>query len=293
MTPFGRVLVAAGDAPDRALMDYVALLAALCPSASFWITHVARDSATRTTEAALRLEDALSDALRQLVAQQRLTLRTHVGEPLDVLLQEAVGLRADLVLLGVLNDKRRTLARRFAMQAPCSVWMVPASATPRLDRILAAVDFSSRSADALGLATNIAVAAGLEQCDVLHVRFDAATAGFEEYSDLDAERAERAFALFTARIETHGIDLQPVLRESADRAGTIVRTAVDRRSDVIVMGTRGRSRAAAAILGSQTEHVLSTSPVPVLAVKHFGTQLRLIDALRARPSHADGYLRFT
>jgi nucleotide-binding universal stress UspA family protein len=171
--------------------------------------------------------------------------------------------------------------------------MVPGDSPVRLERILAAVDFSPRSAEALSVATAIGAAAGIERCDVVHVRFDASAAAFDEYQEALAEQDEYDFGLFTARIDTHGVDLQPILRESADLPGTILRTADECGSSLIVMGTRGRGRASAAILGSETEEVLSASTVPVLAVKRAGTQLRLLDALRERPSRRGGDFKFS
>lgn len=266
----------------------------LWPSASFWVTHaVERLGAVPHAFAAPLLEDYLPDTLRSLVGEGRLIVRTRIGRPLDILLEEAVALNADLMLVGTAGDRRRTLTRNLAMKAPCSVWMVPVGAVPRLNGVLAAVDFSPRSADSLRVATALAAAAGLERCDVLHVRFDPATAGYDEYNAAVYEREQYEFALFAGRIETHGVELRPMLRESGDLPLTIVRTAADCGSDVIVMGTRGRSRASAVILGSETEHVLTASPIPVLAVKHFGTQLRLLDALSDRPRRGHGDPKFT
>jgi nucleotide-binding universal stress UspA family protein len=47
----------------------------------------------------------------------------------------------------------------------------------------------------------------------------------------------------------------------------IVRTAQHEGCDLIVMAARGRGAIKSALLGSQTAHVLSLSPIPVLVVK--------------------------
>jgi nucleotide-binding universal stress UspA family protein len=47
----------------------------------------------------------------------------------------------------------------------------------------------------------------------------------------------------------------------------IVRVAQREGCDVIVMAARGRGAVKSALLGSQTAHVLSLSPIPVLVVK--------------------------
>ncbi len=46
------------------------------------------------------------------------------------------------------------------------------------------------------------------------------------------------------------------------------------------MARGGRSRSAAVLLASETEHALMQATVPVLAVKHFGARMRLLQALR-------------
>lgn len=281
--PFSRVLLGATcTEEDGALFEYAALLARLRCAASFHVAYVlpagfsaatGRDLA-HATPAHLPFLGALSDA-------GRLTSSSHIGDPLDVLLQQALRIESDLLLVSQarVGGGRRPLARRLAMQAPCSVWMIPVGAPCRLDRVLAPVDLSPRSADALALATAVASAAGIDCCQVLHVRFEPSTTGYQEYEAASADNERDAFTLFAARVDWHRVDLEPILLESADVTGAILRVAAEKKADLIVMGTRGRSSAAAVVLGSETDHVLMSSSVPVLAVKHFGASLRLLDAL--------------
>jgi hypothetical protein len=51
-------------------------------------------------------------------------------------------------------------------------------------------------------------------------------------------------------------------------------------SDLIVMGTRGRSQAAFVLLGSTTSAMMAATSVPLLAVKHYGSHMSLLEALR-------------
>ena len=62
-------------------------------------------------------------------------------------------------------------------------------------------------------------------------------------------------------------------------ARAILRVAESYRADLVVMGTRGRTRAAAMLIGSETEHTLQESGGPVLAVKRLGSHLRFVEAL--------------
>jgi nucleotide-binding universal stress UspA family protein len=208
------------------------------------------------------------------------TVRHVRGPVLDSVLHEIVAFHADLLLVGSgrSGDDRRSLVRRLAMQAPCSVWMVPAGAAASIRRMLVPVDFSPRSADALKVATAIAATSGAG-CAVLHVRFDPTLAAPEEAVTAVLGREHQAFNILTARTDLHGVEVAGLFEDGGDVARVVLRVAEDRQADLTVMGTRGRTRAAALLIGSETEHVLQESARPVLAVKHFGAHLRLTEAL--------------
>ena len=145
----------------------------------------------------------------------------------------------------------------------------------------------------MSVATALAEAAGLDECLALHVEFNQAVVTFDEIDEIVAEDRDRAFALFIAPINLHGVWVKPLFVDSPNVAQTIVRTAVEQACDLIVMGTRGRSPSAAVLLGSETEHCLMTAPVPLLAVKHFGARLSLLQALRDERLRKRGDERYT
>jgi nucleotide-binding universal stress UspA family protein len=201
------------------------------------------------------------------------------GDVLDALLECAGASGADLLLLGHSGRGRRSLARRLAMKAPCSVWMAPDGSPVTLDRILVPVDLSRSSADTLSVAAALTALAGQDECCALHVYFNDAPVTFDEFEEVIADDHDQAFALFIAPVDLHGVFTKPLFVESAHVGRTILNVAAQRGCDLIVMGTRGRSRSAAVLLGSETEQIMMDTSVPVLAVKHRGAQLRLRQAL--------------
>ncbi len=56
------------------------------------------------------------------------------------------------------------------------------------------------------------------------------------------------------------------LRQGPDSAGILLHAAAD--ADVLVVGSRGRGRAASAVLGSVSARCVHESPVPVLVIPH-------------------------
>ena len=171
------------------------------------------------------------------------------------------------------------MARRLAMVSPASVWLVPEGASPQITRILAPIDFSDHSADALSVAIHIARASGLKRLHALHVYVDPSTIRYDEHIEEVIGQEEAAFEKLLARVDTQGVDVEPIFVEGGRITQEILRTAQQQGCDLIVMNTRGRSRAASVLLGSTTSDTMADTMVPMLAVKHFGGRMTLVEAL--------------
>jgi nucleotide-binding universal stress UspA family protein len=90
---------------------------------------------------------------------------------------------------------------------------------------------------------------------------------------------EKAFEKFLAGIDTKGVEVNTILIEGTQTAQDILQTAQRLGSDLIVMNTRGRSHAASVLLGSITSATKVATGVPLLAVKHYGSRMTLLEAL--------------
>jgi nucleotide-binding universal stress UspA family protein len=280
---YRRVLVAMPAEPGPAFLEYAELASRLLSPEAVRLLHLApgREPGILDSDGRVRIVSDLPPLLRAMRESRDLSIGAVNGDVLSGVLQEAVNMRADLLIVPGASaaSSRRAFERRLAMMAPCSVWMVPAEAVPRVDRILAPVDFSPRSADALDVATAIAERAGSSSCRALHVRFNSTLAAGDEVDEILAGEEQEAFSIFAARVDLHGVDPDPVFEEGADVSRTILRVAAEQQADLVVMGTRGRTRAASMLIGSETEHTLQSSDIPVLAIKHFGSRLRFLEAL--------------
>jgi nucleotide-binding universal stress UspA family protein len=284
---FRRVLLPlSGRETDKGLLSYAAMLRGVLGSPDIRCLHVARDpdSVVLRGEIERRIGHAIPGGRCDFVE----------GDILDSILAAAGGYEADLILIGhASRRRRRSLARRLAGEAPCSVWMAPEGSPATIRRILVPIDFSRRSADTLAAATAIAAAAGLDECFALHVEFNDVLVSFDDFDEILAEDRDRAFGLFIAPIDLHDVWVKPIFVDSARVADTIVREAAERSCDLIVMGTRGRSPSAAVLLGSETEQCIMTTGTPLLAVKHFGARLSLLGALGDERLRRRGEDRFT
>lgn len=286
MQDLQRVVVAVPSRVERHVLDYVEYVARWHPGASFHLLHVLEpDVEVRLDWEAVR--PALPAALVARRAAGRLTASTVVGTVPDALLSAGRSLQADLLVLGSGSRARRPLLRRLAMAAPFDLLMVPRPVRPpRLARILVPVDFSAHSALALQHAAAIAARMDLEAVDLLHVRFNDAVTRYDGYDDILLAEERETYSLFVARIDLGGVEVRPVFREAPRIARAILETAAELDSDLLVMATRGRSRAASVLLGSEADEVLLRSSLPVLAIKRGGAaRPGLLEALLDPHAH--------
>jgi nucleotide-binding universal stress UspA family protein len=286
MQRFRRIVApVGGSGEDGGLLRYAAMICRLATGAEVHCIHVRRRSSVYPE---LHRTDKKWEELCRHCGDPcgRANVHYHAveGDLTDEVLRFAASIKAELIVAGASRSAgaRRSFARRLAMNAPCSVWAVPHDFPARISRVLVPIDFSVRAADALSVGTSIAASVGLEECEALHVSFNEASVTYDEYADLIRENEEGAFAIFAARVDLHGVHVKPRFVEASHAAHAIARVAAETRADLIVMGTRGRSRSASVLLGSETDQMLRDTTVPLLAVKHFGARMRLLPALLER-----------
>jgi len=285
MALFPRMLVPLSlTEPDAGLLRYAARLVGLGLATDVLFAHAApSDQVDDVAQRRAELEAAVAAGFAAPPGV-RLTFEVGVGPRVDWLIEAAIAFKADATVLGHRKARSgsRSLAHRLCTIAPCSVWLVPEGSPADVRQVLAPVDFSDHSADGLAAATTVARAAGLDRCLALHVSFDASTIRYHEH--VTAARADEraAFAEFLGRVDRHGVAVEPIMEESPQVARAVLRVAAARAVDLIVMSTRGRSRAESILLGSVTAKVISESPVPVLAIKHAGARMNLFQILTDR-----------
>jgi nucleotide-binding universal stress UspA family protein len=278
----------ARTAADAGLIRYAAMVARLGTAHEIRLVHVLPSSTEATVHAHDRvlceLEAEVRPHLSDLPDSTRVCFDVLKGPLFDRLLAVAAEQEADLMLVGHgrANPGQRALARRLAMKAPCSVWMVPEGAAPQLRRFLVPIDFSDYAADTMQVATSLARLADHPEVLALHVFFNEASVSYEGYEEVLRGQEAAAFERFLAPVKCHGVKVTPLFVEGAQPGHVINRVAAEQGADLILMASRGRSRSAAILLGSVTEETLMEARVPVLVVKHFGAQLGLLQVLLDR-----------
>lgn len=161
--------------------------------------------------------------------------------------------------------------------------------TPSIARLLVPIDFSAGSTRAGEYAVVLATALGAS-VHLLHVLEEsfATEPSWEFYQAEVVARGDRVLPETRARLDAvaggfsrNGVKATTEVR-SGRPAREIVAVAASRGSDLIVMGTHGRSGLHHLLHGSVAEHVVRKAPCPVLAVCEPG--VGYIPAMSAQPS---------
>ncbi|MBI5100766.1 MAG: universal stress protein [Nitrospirae bacterium] len=190
--------------------------------------------------------------------------------------------RPDLLVIGFRSHMFRPSSSErliMSLRAPMLVVRTRSDAPPvrigsvRIRKILCPVDFSEHSKKAVSFACSYAsvYGAGLTLINVIpsHIikerlslwnRMD--DRDLERFDDLMRAESEAAISSLSRECGTEG-DTE-VLEGSPGEM--ISKFASERSFDLIVIGARGLSYLESILIGSTTEHVLKTSPCPVLVV---------------------------
>lgn len=148
----------------------------------------------------------------------------------------------------------------------------------KLERILFPTDFSEHAACAQEYALSLARQFSAE-LRIIHVVqlysyvFDFGVDNTSQYESVTATLRKMLDELLDAL----AAEPIPVTGEliQGDPVGEIIRVAREESSDMIVMGTHGRSALEHALLGSVAEKVVRKAPCPVLTVRKPGHEFKM------------------
>ncbi|MFY8105067.1 MAG: universal stress protein [Ramlibacter sp.] len=144
-------------------------------------------------------------------------------------------------------------------------------------RILVATDASPLSRKAEKAAVGLATATGA-RLFALHVIPHYPTSYFEGAVTLTPDEIGRIEGTWTARGQKvvdavvaaagrAGVPAQGVLSHSDQVAEAVIAAARKHKCDLIVMASHGRRGLSRVLLGSETQHVLTHSAIPVLVLR--------------------------
>jgi nucleotide-binding universal stress UspA family protein len=212
-----------------------------------------------------------------------LVLATEAGDPAATIIDQAVAIPADLVVMGTHGRSGfermmlGSVAEKVLRKAPCPVMMIPPHVTAvrpddvQFPNVLCPIDFSPASMQAFGVALNFARQTNgtvtlLHVIEWLAEHDPRAYAGFDVSAyrqHLADDATERMQALETGQKSVSRQEVVAVGRAHRE----ILRAATESSASLIVMGAQGRGGIGLTLFGSTTQQVVREATCPVMAVR--------------------------
>jgi universal stress protein E len=267
---------------NRALRQ--AGLMSQAPNVQIALVHVVDDDQPQVLvemeqREAQRVLNEQMDSMPELRGVQARSM-VVTGDPFDGILRAAAAVKPDLIVMGshrkqlLLDIFVGTTIERVIRKGTFPVLMVNNEAQRRYEKVVAAVDMSDPSADAL----RVALSTGLvstRHATLLHAFWPMAKgkmfvagiakAAIEEYVGSERQRARDELAAFLIAndLERERWSLRV---EEGGPMEVISRAVSEIEPDLLVIGTHGRSGLLKALIGSVTEEALRSLSVDILAV---------------------------
>ncbi len=227
------------------------------------------------------LERDLKERVAMLLSPQNVSVKVEPGwgHPEGYLFELAHRQKAELVVVG--THRRHGLGRlRFGSvsrtvlhHATASVAVVPPLqeqhrlVTPKLDRVLAATDFSDFGNEAIAYACAVLRRGGMLK--IVHVLepADASRGKNKPQPGKENPKLRAELRALVPKDAQESFEIETEILESSDIAEAIRQAAENFRADAICIGARGRGGALKTLLGGVSSALMAKSRKPVLMVR--------------------------
>ncbi len=135
------------------------------------------------------------------------------------------------------------------------------------DDSVAAAQYAAKLADDVSatlLLTNIFNQRDIDMMNVVATRVGEFTV--EKYVKENIEEREESLEAIAAKINTQKLDIETSVRIEVPYEGLLQEIA-EKKPDLLVMGTKGRSNLVGAIIGSCAQKMFRRCPIPLLSIR--------------------------
>lgn len=243
---------------------------------------------SQTTEMIAAVESELARVVATAVPAGVVSRQqVESGRDFVAIIRRARQIQAGLIVIGAHGDHPPsasffgTTAQKLARKSSIPLLVVKQPSPAAYRRMLIATDFSQASRQAMEVAMTVAPQA---EIDLLHVhrfwgesRLSLAGTGPEDRSRYRRQYEDSISTMlqeWLAKIELQGRRVKLHVRQGTP-AAVISHLAVELQTDLLVMGTTGRTGLPYLLLGSVAEKVLHTAPCDTLIVRPEGFRFDL------------------
>jgi len=269
-----RILLATDCSPFSEGAEQEAIFFAQACGAELTILHIIEDNPEFSTighETVREMEEAARAHLEKIhkmavneEIKAEIVIR-HSDDPVEVINEEVLKRKIDIVITG--RRGRRGLKKllmgvvteKVASMVPCKTLIVPKDFVLEGDGVLLATDGSAHSENAENEAINM-----VSRCDYL--KYICVLSAAENATEL-AEAKERVQRIADSLREKNQKIAIETVAEIGAPCDLIVRKATEKKVDVIIMGSQGKTGLQRLLMGSVSAQLIAVSPCSVLITK--------------------------
>jgi nucleotide-binding universal stress UspA family protein len=193
----------------------------------------------------------------------------------------------DLLILGRKKGEPvfESLVENLSQKYPKPVLLLPENPPASVFKnIFLPIDFSMHSKVSIMLALEISgkTQADIQCCHLYEVPSGYSKTGksFEAFAAIMLENAKKDYKNFLRQNSLPDLPCTFILRDKKDEADNIMDYAQSFHTDLLIIGSRGRTRSAAVLLGSVAEKLVNSNhEIPMLVMKEKGENMSFLEAL--------------
>ncbi len=277
------------SAMDDCLIPYSLKVASITEVEEVIFMHVLKDKSSQAKKKKAAIEHKIESFTHSLHSNTKIRIELLKGDPLNEMMNLAKKEEIDLLVVGRKNIVEGTgeTSRKLSRRALCSILRVPENAKPEFKKILIPIDFSEYSQ--LALTRALEFAQKEKNVEIICLNIYELPKGYlqsgktlDEFAEIMEENAKKRYQYFIRDFETKGVHIKAKfqLDKNNVKAKIISNIALVEGADLIMMGSRGRTNMAAALLGSTTEKLLLHNlTIPMLILKKKEQNLGFFNAL--------------
>jgi nucleotide-binding universal stress UspA family protein len=232
-----------------------------------------------------KVEEELENKIRKNLPGKDFKLIVVHGNPGKDIIKISKDMDPDLLVLGRKPDSgaEGVIPEELVAVSNCSALLMPRNTDYYFENIVAAIDFSKISKFALITAKEIANTTGamLQVQHVCMIPSDFRRTGksYEEYADKQKSIAEKKAKDFFQDIQSEP-DIHYTFADKNKTADSIAAFVKEHNADLVIMGSKGRTHAAAVLLGSIAEQTAKNlTDVPLMVIKEKNANLNWLQAM--------------
>lgn len=284
MQNLNKFLVCLDSSPlDEHIIRYSSMVAELAGCEKVYFVHIAQKNLS------LKIKKYFQEKIEtHFSAKCDTEMQIHQGKNAVQILKWSEFDIVDLVILGIKPKTESTgrHAARLINEAQCSVLLVPPTAKLELSRVIIPLDFSGSALTALNAALNIKEKTGVEVL-LHHVYFVPSGythtgKSYEEMAEIMNKNKLREYEQFKREqsLDESKYEVIFELDDDQNPSDNIYEMAKERKADMIIVASRGRTKLASMLKGSTAVNLISYDrDIACLVVKNKSENMGFFEAL--------------